>query len=109
MMTRLKSNSSILSTWSRRWCRPSARASLKRLRDATMIAKGYNRVVYGDHGPYVVQKTARAFYDERYTTNPYVKLYEQKKSVKGVRNPPPGLYSKNNNRPEGYADYQPYI
>ena len=38
MMTRLKSNSSILSTWSRRWCRPSARASLKRLKDATMIA-----------------------------------------------------------------------
>ena len=36
-----------------------------------------------------------------------MKLYEQKKSVKGVQNPPKGIYSKRNNRPEGYADYQP--
>ena len=34
-------------------------------------------------------------------------LYEQRKSVRGVQNPPPGEFSVRNNRAEGYADHKP--
>ena len=34
-------------------------------------------------------------------------LYVQKKSVRGVQNPPKGELSVKNNRAEGYADYKP--
>ena len=88
----------------------------------THVATGYKRIVYGDHGPYFEfdesqiifknfkwfkKKSSLAFYDERYTENRHVKLYEQKKSVNRVPNPPRGAFSKRNNRPEGYADYLP--
>lgn len=88
----------------------------------THVATGYNRVVYGDHGPYVEfsedqimfknfpkfrTKSEHAFYGERYTIDEEVKLYEQKKSVRGVQNPPKGKLSVKNNRAEGYADYKP--
>ena len=86
----------------------------------THVATGYKRIVYGDHGPYLEfdesqivfknfkrfkKKSSLAFYDERYTENRHVELYEQKKSVNRIPNPPKGEYSKRNNRPEGYADY----
>ena len=86
-----------------------------------VIATGYRRIVYGDHGPYVdfdsnqfafenfpftKQKTNKVFYDERYTANRRVNVYEQRKSVRGAQ-PPLVRYSVRNNRPEGYADHQP--
>ena len=86
------------------------------------VATGYNRIVYGDHGPYVEfnedqiifrnlpktrKKSIHSFYDERFTKDGEVMLYVQKKSVKGVQNPPKGELSVNNNRAEGYADNKP--
>ena len=88
----------------------------------TPVATGYERVVYGDHGPYVEfnkdqiifesvpkyrKKSEHAFYGERFTSNQEVMLYEQKRSVKGVQNPPKGKLSVKNNRAEGYVDYKP--
>ena len=53
------------------------------------------------------KKSEHAFYGERFTSNQEVMLYEQKRSVKGVQNPPKGKLSVKNNRAEGYADYKP--
>lgn len=86
----------------------------------TLIAKGYLRVVYGDHGPYVeflprhmvreAWKTVRkgvGWYDIcQPKDGSYCKLYVQTKSVATLKNPPKGKYSHNNNRQEGYADYK---
>jgi len=89
----------------------------------SVLATGYTRVVYGDHGPYVEfeehhldmsewpkvkEKSRNAFYDERFTKDGKIMLYVQKKSVKNVPNPPrKGYFSSFNNRAEGYADYKP--
>ena len=77
--------------------------------------------MYGDHGPYVefnkaqlnwtnlpvvIQKSSKAWYDEFYTTNKSVKVYEQKRDVSMLPNPPKGAYSSCNNRKGGYADYK---
>lgn len=85
-----------------------------------ILATGYTRVVYGDHGPYIEldklqiewnsfpiykKKSQYAWYDEYYTKDKTVMLYDQKKDVKGLKNPPKGAYSSNNNRTNGYADY----
>lgn len=83
------------------------------------FAVGYDRVVYGDHGPYaefsdrhlvfeafdgVDQKT---YYDEWYTNDWYgIRLYAQKQTVEDRPNPPWGKWAVNNNRPGGYADYR---
>lgn len=84
------------------------------------IAIGYDRVVYGDHGPYVelskdhvcwdsfpirVAKADSFFYDELWTGDGQTMLYEQKRPVKNKANPPPGPWSVQNNRAEGYANY----
>ena len=59
-----------------------------------MLATGYTRMVYGDHGPYVEfdeknlnlsefphvkKKSTSAYYDERFTEDRKIMLYEQKK------------------------------
>lgn len=85
------------------------------------VARGYDRIVYGDHGPYIEFRSEQicweAFphhklkgpsrhYHEHYTADRSVKLYDQFNTVHDQPNPPPGTYSCNNNRPEGYADYR---
>eukprot|EP00435_Cladocopium_sp_Y103_P029253 s2757_g7.t1 len=91
---------------------------------SAVIAVGYRRVLYGDHGPYVEftkhqihweafpvvlpNKPSHAYYDERFTQDNHVKAYEQRKTVRDKANPPPGEWSANNDRYDtGYADYQP--
>ena len=85
------------------------------------ILRGYNRVVYGDHGPYVEfeggmvmaqlraldrSKEPHRYYDTFYTAC-NTKVYWQRRSVGGKSNPPQnGSYYCNNNREEGYADYK---
>jgi len=94
------------------------------LDDSAVIAVGYRRVLYGDHGPYLEftkhqihweafpvvlpNKPSHAYYDERFTQDSHVKAYEQRKTVRDKPNPPPGEWSANNDRYDtGYADYQP--
>jgi hypothetical protein len=88
----------------------------------TLVAVGYVRVVYGDHGPYVefnsdhlIAKLIKKFnsncpidaYYEWMTINDSsdLKIYRQLRSVSNLPNPPsPGFKG---NRIEGYADYLP--
>lgn len=91
-------------------------------KNGNVLATGYDRVVYGDHGPYiefspnqvnmeafpqVKKKGSKAWYDEGRTADGSVKLYMQKRDVSTLPNPPKGKYSAKNNRTEGYADYKP--
>eukprot|EP01006_Ploeotia_vitrea_P062790 TRINITY_DN84417_c0_g1_i1.p1 TRINITY_DN84417_c0_g1~~TRINITY_DN84417_c0_g1_i1.p1 ORF type:complete len:210 (-),score=24.36 TRINITY_DN84417_c0_g1_i1:403-1032(-) len=84
-------------------------------------ATGFNRIVYGDHGPYleftdeqlnwnVLTKKHKPhplrYYDEWYSADGYVLIQHQVRTVADKPNPPPGEHSTFNNRPEGYADYQ---
>ena len=86
-----------------------------------LLAIGYDRIVYGDHGPYIEfslyhikfknfpqnkVKTDKSYYDEWRTESGKTLLYEQKKTVRNLPNPPAGKYSVNNDRFEGYADYR---
>lgn len=89
----------------------------------SVFAHGYNRIVYGDHGPYVEfrrsdiccalkQKFGRralpadAYYEWLEPCDGSgIKVYDQKRDVKGVKNAPAGGFS--GNRAEGYADYVP--
>mmetsp|Transcript_104172 Transcript_104172/g.127277 ORF Transcript_104172/g.127277 Transcript_104172/m.127277 type:complete len:505 (+) Transcript_104172:3-1517(+) len=87
-----------------------------------LIGMNYNRILYGDHGPYIEfnkehinwnsfkhniknKGDSVAYYNEYYTSDKNVKLYEQLKTVRDQPNPPKGKYSVNNNRSNGYADY----
>jgi len=88
-----------------------------------LLARGYERVVYGDHGPYVEltaaqinwtsfpkfrKKHALAYYDEYFTEDMSIMICAQRRPVWDRPNPPKyGKHSVNNNRPEGYADYRP--
>ena len=97
--------------------------------NSQLIATNYNRIVYGDHGPYIEFNADQinwdsfpntqskgdsvAYYDEFYAKDDnqqnkekMVKLYAQRKTVHDQPNPPPGKYSTNHNRDEGYADYK---
>lgn len=90
-----------------------------------IIGRGYRRVLYGDHGPYVEfskdqvrweafpvvwRKGPRSYYHEHYTATKFVKAYEQRKTVGDKPNPPPGRWTVRNNRYKtGYADYQPGV
>jgi len=90
-----------------------------------IIARGYRRILYGDHGPYVEfakhqvrweafpetwRKGSRSYYHEHFTATREVKAYEQRKTVADKPNPPSGRWSARNNRIHtGYADYQPGV
>jgi hypothetical protein len=93
-------------------------------RDGVVLATGYRRIVFGDHGPYMELTTEQvmwnnfpffrhngakyAYFDKCISSgSEQVQLYLQKRTVADKPNPPPGKYSVNNNRPEGYADYRP--
>ena len=86
------------------------------------VASGYERIVYGDHGPYFefrrdqimwenfpteILKSNFAYYDEAYSADRGIKLYLQKKTVADRPNPPAGIWSTRNYRKGGYADYRP--
>lgn len=87
----------------------------------TLFAVGYSRIVYGDHGPYVEFRKDQircslsskfknpcpptAFYEWLCPTDGSgIKVYDQKRDVKNLKNPPPGGFK--GNRAEGYADYR---
>lgn len=90
-----------------------------------VVGRGYQRVLYGDHGPYVEFakhhvrwaafpkvkiKGPYSYYHEHYTRTNSVKVYEQRKTVGDKPNPPPGMWTCRNNRvATGYADYQPNV
>jgi hypothetical protein len=87
------------------------------------LARGYVKVVYGDHGAFIeLQRdhvvwasfplhneekklVAERFYDEHFTADKSVMLYEQRKTV-GARPPNDGVGVVVKGR-ESYADYQP--
>lgn len=87
-----------------------------------LFAKGYVRMVYGDHGPYLEFKPEhvkcklvkkfnnkeldpKCYYEWLMLENePEVKVYDQKRDVKNLPNPPRGGFR--GNRKEGYADYK---
>jgi hypothetical protein len=90
-------------------------------KNGKILAIGYERVVYGDHGPYIEFITEQinwevfvhhqikgpaSYYHEHYNADRTVMLYNQFKTVHSIPNPPEGKYAVNNNRPEGYADYK---
>lgn len=98
-----------------------------RLRSGTLLAVGYNRIVYGDHGPYVefqpkhiAIRCVRKFngpekpgiyYRWCYPAHhPGVKVYYRLRDVKNMPNAPKRQDGKPHqfNRPigEGYADYR---
>jgi len=84
------------------------------------VALGYDRVVYGDHGPYIelsshqicwssfptfIERPQSCFFDEYWTADGLIMLYSQRRDVANKPNPPKGPLSVQNNRPEGYANY----
>lgn len=87
-----------------------------------LLAIGYNRVVYGDHGPYIEFEIAHfkqpliskfnnqcpisAYYEWMTVDDGSdIKIYRQLRDVHNLPNPPyPGFRG---NRIEGYADYLP--
>lgn len=88
----------------------------------TKIFVSYDRIVYGDHGPYVefspehlvgnvVNKFSTptpkdAYYEWKTVRDGSdVKIYWQLKDVKNLKNAPKGGHR--GNRKEGYADYKP--
>mmetsp|Transcript_162 Transcript_162/g.244 ORF Transcript_162/g.244 Transcript_162/m.244 type:complete len:350 (+) Transcript_162:104-1153(+) len=86
------------------------------------VTTGYLRVLFGDNGPYLeclhdqvcweafvyhkVKGPAR-HYHEHVTASRRLQIYEQFRGVGDEPNPPPGDWSCDNNRPEGYAPYEP--
>ncbi|OLP86966.1 hypothetical protein AK812_SmicGene31866 [Symbiodinium microadriaticum] len=92
---------------------------VSRAEELALIARGYRRIVFGDHGPYVefeasqivwenlpevILKPSHAYYDEYWAEGGFVKLYKQKRSVQHKRNPPTG--GVRHDREGGYADYK---
>jgi len=87
-----------------------------------LIATGYFRMLYGDHGPYIEfiskqinweafphrdQRGKNAYFDYWYSNDRSVRLYQQLRTVRNKPNPPHlfGALRADHNRPEGYADY----
>eukprot|EP00971_Amphidinium_carterae_P266851 5293319-Amphidinium_carterae.1 len=79
------------------------------------VAKGYSRIVYGDHGPYVeldpqnivwetfpcyVPRPESCYFDEYWTADGSTMLYSQKRTVRNKPNPPSGPWAVHNNRSE---------
>lgn len=92
-----------------------------RTKGGQIFAVGYERVVYGDHGPYVEFRREQirctlqrkfdrdppsgAYYEWLYPVGePSVKVYLQRRAVKWLDNPPAGGFM--GNRRDGYADYR---
>lgn len=85
-----------------------------------LLAEGYIRIVYGDHGPYFeflkenimlnnweIERKGIGYYNKLYPSDgSNVLLYWQRKTVTDLKNPPKGKFSFNGNRENGYADYR---
>ncbi len=86
-----------------------------------LFAESYERIVYGDHGPYIefnrtdiiidlVRKFDRpcpvdAYYEWLTPSDlSDMKVYDQRRTVEHIKNPPIGGFQ--GNRTEGYADYK---
>lgn len=103
--------------------RPCGQTIVFRTPKGSVLATSYVRVVYGDHGPYVEFRRdqmvcalrpkfgnrplpADAYYEWLVPIDGSgVKVYDQKRDVRHVKNAPAGGFS--GNRAEGYADYVP--
>eukprot|EP00438_Fugacium_kawagutii_P021134 Skav230962 [mRNA] locus=scaffold644:10337:11146:+ [translate_table: standard] len=88
-----------------------------------LIARGYDAIVYGDHGPYLEFREEQIHWPslcyhklkgpgrthfEHYNKDQSVKCYDQFQTVANQPNPPDdNPFSVANNRPDGYADYRP--
>lgn len=87
-----------------------------------LIATGYYRMLYGDHGPYIEfirkqinwesfpindRRGRNAYFDYCYSKDRTIRLYHQRRDVRNKPNPPHlfGALRADHNRPEGYADY----
>lgn len=89
-------------------------------RNDLLLCKGYERIVYGDHGPYLefsvynviienwfAKRTGIGYFDKYYPRdNTGVLMYSQRRTVANLPNPPKGKRSFRGNRKEGYADYK---
>ena len=87
----------------------------------TLFATGYERIVYGDHGPYIefrkdqVVCPLRPKFKSPLPPDAYyewllpldgsaAKVYDQKRDVRGIKSAPKGGFAAR--RKEGYADYR---
>jgi hypothetical protein len=84
-----------------------------------ILCCGYNRIVFGDHGPYIefsenhinldnwkIERSGYGYYDKFYPKDEScILMYRQRKTVRNLKNPPKSSRSFNGNREEGYADY----
>jgi len=85
-----------------------------------LLCTGYERIVYGDHGPYIefhveqvnienwfTQRTGYGYFDKFYPRDEsHILMYGQRKTVQNLSNPPKGKRSFRGNREEGYANYK---
>lgn len=89
-------------------------------RTEALIGRGYQRIVFGDHGPYIefefeqiefdnltCTRSGIGYFDTYYPRDGSgIKVYGQRMSVKNLPNPPKGKRTFRGNRKEGYADYK---
>jgi hypothetical protein len=85
-----------------------------------VLCTGYERILFGDHGPYVefnvyqvnidnwfAKRTGIGYYDKFYPRDESnILMYGQRRTVSNLPNPPKGKRSFRGNRDEGYADYK---
>jgi len=85
-----------------------------------LLCSGYERIVFGDHGPYIEFHSSQIEYDnwtckrqgvgyfDQYfpRDGSGILMYAQRVSVKNLPNPPKGRWTFRGNRKEGYADYK---
>lgn len=85
-----------------------------------LLAVGYIRIVYGDHGPYIeflknqiywesleCERSGIGYYNKWYPKDGWdILIYEQRINVKQLCNPPKNGYIGNRSLGEGYADYR---
>ena len=99
-----------------------ARYEVRSKHSGEIIASGFERILFGDHGPYVecsrehVNHTALwkenregrrgKYYEMWRTRHGDNRWYEQLRRVTHKPNPPAGKWAENMGRKEGYADYR---
>jgi len=85
-----------------------------------LLCTGYERIVFGDHGPYIEfsiyqlnmdnwfsERKGIGYFDKFYPRDESrILMYAQRRTVEKLPNPPKGKRSFRGNRKEGYADYK---